>query len=67
MPNPEAVHYAWAAFPLCNLFNSEGFAAYPNTIVAFPFSEGPEKPKSPVRRFRVSIGPLVLYPGTSRS
>ena len=26
---PVAVRYAWAGFPLCNLFNQEGFAAYP--------------------------------------
>lgn len=27
--SPVAVRYAWGAFPLCNLFNTEGFAAYP--------------------------------------
>ncbi|MCX6895023.1 MAG: sialate O-acetylesterase [Verrucomicrobia bacterium] len=27
--SPAAVRYAWAGFPLCNLFNREGFAAYP--------------------------------------
>ena len=26
---PAAVRYAWAGFPLCNLFNREGFATYP--------------------------------------
>jgi sialate O-acetylesterase len=29
VPKPVAVRYAWAAFPLCNLFNAEGFPAYP--------------------------------------
>jgi len=29
VPQPVAVRYAWAAFPLCNLFNADGFAAYP--------------------------------------
>jgi hypothetical protein len=27
--NPVAIRYAWAPFPLCNLHNAEGFAAYP--------------------------------------
>jgi sialate O-acetylesterase len=26
---PVAVRYAWAPFPLCNLYNTEGFATYP--------------------------------------
>jgi sialate O-acetylesterase len=26
---PAAVRYAWADFPLCNLYNKEGFATYP--------------------------------------
>lgn len=26
---PAAVRYAWGNFPLCNLYNQEGFAAYP--------------------------------------
>ena len=29
VPTPVAVRYAWANFPLCNLYNTEGFAAYP--------------------------------------
>ena len=29
VPEPAAVRYAWAKFPLCNLYNREGFAAYP--------------------------------------
>lgn len=29
VPAPAAVRYAWASFPLCNLYNKEGFAAYP--------------------------------------
>jgi len=29
VPDPVAVRYAWAGFPLCNLYNREGFAAYP--------------------------------------
>jgi sialate O-acetylesterase len=29
VPRPVAVRYAWANFPLCNLYNKKGFAAYP--------------------------------------
>lgn len=29
VPNPVAVRYAWANFPLCNLYNKEGFPAVP--------------------------------------
>lgn len=29
VPEPVTVRYAWANFPLCNLYNSAGFAAYP--------------------------------------
>lgn len=29
VPEPAAVRYAWANFPLCNLYNKEGFATYP--------------------------------------
>lgn len=29
VPVPAAVRYAWADFPLCNLYNSENLAAYP--------------------------------------
>ncbi|HPA20181.1 MAG TPA: sialate O-acetylesterase [Verrucomicrobiae bacterium] len=29
VPKPVAARYAWASFPLCNLFNKEGFAAGP--------------------------------------
>lgn len=29
VPEPAAVRYAWADFPLCNLYNKEGFAACP--------------------------------------
>ncbi|MBT4815497.1 MAG: hypothetical protein HON70_07350, partial [Lentisphaerae bacterium] len=29
VPEPVAVRYAWAKFPLCNLYNKGGFAAYP--------------------------------------
>lgn len=29
VPEPASVRYAWAAFPLSNLFNKEGFAASP--------------------------------------
>ena len=37
VPQPLAVRYAWAAFPLCNLFNQEGFAAYPFRTDDWPF------------------------------
>ena len=29
VPNPVAVRYAWADYPICNLFNKDGFAAVP--------------------------------------
>lgn len=29
VPKPVAVRYAWAHFPLCNLYNAEGFPAVP--------------------------------------
>jgi sialate O-acetylesterase len=29
VPQPVAVRYGWAAFPLANLFSEEGFPAYP--------------------------------------
>jgi len=29
VPQPVAVRYAWANFPVCNLFNAEGFPAVP--------------------------------------
>jgi len=34
---PVAVRYAWAGFPLCNLYNREGFAAYPFRTDDWPF------------------------------
>ena len=37
IPNPAAIRYAWGAFPLCNLFNKEGFAAYPFRTDDWPF------------------------------
>lgn len=43
VPNPVAVRYAWAAFPLCNLFNKEGFAAYPFRTDDRPFEDSPAK------------------------
>lgn len=41
---PAAVRYAWAGFPLCNLFNQEGFAAYPFRTDDWPFVS-PDNPK----------------------
>ncbi|MBT3374484.1 MAG: cellulase family glycosylhydrolase [Lentisphaerae bacterium] len=29
VPEPAAVRYAWGNFPLCNLYNKQGFATYP--------------------------------------
>ena len=47
---PVAVRYAWAAFPLCNLFSAEGFAAYPFRTDDWPWQTPPDatapKPES---------------------
>jgi sialate O-acetylesterase len=43
---PVAVRYAWAAFPICNLFNAEGFAAYPFRTDDWPWP----KPPVPAKR-----------------
>jgi sialate O-acetylesterase len=37
VPEPVAVRYAWASFPLCNLYNKEGFAAYPFRTDKWPW------------------------------
>ena len=37
VPQPVAVRYAWGAFPLCNLFNLEGFPAYPFRTDGWPW------------------------------
>lgn len=47
---PVAVRYAWAAFPLCNLFNEEGFAAYPFRTDDWPWPTPPESPKNTLQR-----------------
>lgn len=39
---PVAVRYAWAAFPLCNLFNAEDFAAYPFRTDDWPWQTPPD-------------------------
>lgn len=36
VPHPVAVRYAWAGFPLCNLYNSEGLPASPFRTDQFP-------------------------------
>ena len=41
VPEPAAVRYAWADFPLCNLYNKEGFATYPFRTDDWPW----KKPK----------------------
>jgi sialate O-acetylesterase len=41
VPEPVAVRYAWATFPLCNLFNREGFAAYPFRTDDWPWMTPP--------------------------
>ncbi len=45
VPAPIAVRYAWAGFPLCNLYNREGFAAYPFRTDDWPFQQ-PAAPPS---------------------
>ena len=42
---PVAVRYAWAGFPLCNLFNQEGFAAYPFRTDDWPWPTPEPKPE----------------------
>lgn len=42
VPQPVAVRYAWAAFPLCNLFSAEGFAAYPFRTDDWPWQTSPD-------------------------
>jgi sialate O-acetylesterase len=42
VPQPVAVRYAWAAFPLCNLFNADGFAAYPFRTDDWPWKTPPD-------------------------
>ncbi len=41
VPEPVAVRYAWADFPLCNLFNREGFATYPFRTDDWPWKTPP--------------------------
>lgn len=41
---PVAARYAWAAFPLCNLFSAEGFAAYPFRTDDWPWQTPPDAP-----------------------
>lgn len=38
VPEPAAVRYAWADFPLCNLYNKEGFATYPFRTDDWPWA-----------------------------
>jgi sialate O-acetylesterase len=39
VPQPVAVRYGWAAFPLANLFNEEGFPAYPFRTDDWPWPD----------------------------
>jgi sialate O-acetylesterase len=41
---PVAVRYAWGAFPLCNLFNQEGFPAYPFRTDSWPWKTPADVP-----------------------
>jgi len=45
VPTPVAVRYAWAGFPLCNLYNQEGFAAYPFRTDDWPFQPATQSSK----------------------
>jgi sialate O-acetylesterase len=38
VPEPTAVRYAWSDFPLCNLYNKEGFATYPFRTDDWPWA-----------------------------
>lgn len=44
VPQPVAVRYAWGAFPLCNLFNQEGFPAYPFRTDSWPWKTPADVP-----------------------
>jgi len=50
---PMAVRYAWANFPLCNLFNAEGFPAVPfrtdDFALAEPAAAKPARERQPAR------------------
>jgi sialate O-acetylesterase len=43
VPEPAAVRYAWSNFPLCNLYNASGFAAYPFRSDDWPWMTPPNK------------------------
>jgi sialate O-acetylesterase len=42
VPNPVAVRYGWADFPVVNLFNKEGLPASPFRTDSFPMLTGPK-------------------------
>jgi sialate O-acetylesterase len=42
VPEPVAVRYGWADFPVINLFNKEGLPATPFRTDAFPMTTGPK-------------------------
>ena len=42
VPNPVAVRYGWADFPVVNLFNKNGLPASPFRTDSFPLSTGPK-------------------------
>jgi sialate O-acetylesterase len=42
VPNPAAVRYGWADFPVVNLFNKEGLPASPFRTDNFPMLTGPK-------------------------
>ncbi len=44
VPEPVAVRYAWGKFPLCNLFNLEGFPAYPFRTDSWPWKTPADVP-----------------------
>jgi len=43
VPSPVAVRYAWADYPVCNLYNKEGLPASPFRTDDFPMLTGPKK------------------------
>jgi sialate O-acetylesterase len=42
VPNPAAVRYGWADFPVVNLFNKNGLPATPFRTDSFPMTTGPK-------------------------
>ncbi len=49
VPQPVAVRYAWADYPVCNLYNKEGLPAVPFRTDDFPKPEPPKPAPAPAK------------------